>query len=338
MERELSQMNNSVLDAKSDFVVAFIPSAFSINNPTLKYVDPQIVAAAIKLAGEMFKSYNSGIWQNEISSRLDEISKKLDQIIFELQGLRDYIDERITQETLFLFHSEISARRRSIETICAGIDNINDVDDSTKERLLNIMDEMDSKLWQLMNWRKFSFDPYPAVVIGIITKMLVLTVCQRPKGEGNDFIKKCIAEYFNEAKNTENLISIAYKRNDVAAQAINEYNYVNNRINKWWEIAVHQFTEGGDEGRPRSRHVIVNAIAQGSMNSPLSLKTYNETNKKSHEDYPNRNGNLTPEQFIGQLESKRLNSIALAEKERALRLHLIEVEKSIVEMSAYIKD
>lgn len=201
---------------------------------------PAMAVAALKFAIEAYGVLSTMAWQSNVSNKLEEISRKLDQIILELQRLRNYIDERITQETLSIFNGEIEARRRTIEGILAGLGSLDaPLDAETRTRLIRIMDELDVPLWQLMNHTKFSFDPYPAVVSGVITKLLVLKMVGGSDGERQTFLRKAVEIYFMPALDPKVPNSIEANRNAAASEAIKRSGDLDGVLNRWWRIANH---------------------------------------------------------------------------------------------------
>ncbi|BCG04736.1 hypothetical protein PPGU19_093040 (plasmid) [Paraburkholderia sp. PGU19] len=290
-----------------------------------------VVVAAVQAALEAIDKHNFADWQNHVSDKLDEISRKLDVVILEIQRLRGYIDERITKESVDLFEGEINARRKTVEQILAGVpSSAKQPDKDTVQRLVRIMDEMDVPLWQLMNWKKFGFDPYSGVVVGVLTKLLLLRVTGRPAGEASTFARKAVEAYFAPALDVNTAGSIENARNVVATQAIHKNAELNSYLNRWWLIYVHQYTGHGHDPdhSPNDRVIVDYANAAGTLDGGIKVTVSGDENLRAPW-YPRigHDDDHAEEHFRADLEGQRQVILDALRREAELKAHAQTVKQ-----------
>lgn len=305
---------------KSDVMFCYMPIE---NVVRANAVDPATVAAVVKAALELIQQRNFSAWQDAVVDKLDEISHKLDEVIRLIQQLRGYIDERITRESIDLFEGEINARRMTVDQVLSGVSASGDIDDATRLRLVRIMDELDVPLWQLMNWKKFGFDSYPAIIVGVVTKLLLLTITNRPVAESRVFARKTIENFFNPAVSSFDERSLEYLRNSIASYAIQQYGEFSGYLNKWYQI-FYMEREVGTPDPDGYRNVRVSRIyvrATGSVESGVDVAV----NNKVAMDvgwYPRAGDGMSVEKFKADLDSQISGIKNLMVREAGVREHI----------------
>ncbi|MFV3372476.1 hypothetical protein ACNFH5_30270 [Pseudomonas sp. NY15435] len=308
-----------------------IPTAFR----KILAVDPATVAQVVAAALKYLQARDIASWQDDVSDALDEISRKLDQVIVEIQRLRGYIDERITKESIDLFEGQINARRMTSEQILAGLDN-QPMSSETKARLVGIMDELDVPLWQLMNWKKFTFDPYSAVIVGVLTKLLLLRISERAPGESLSFAKKANDGFFKPATDPSLSTSLEYARNATAAVAMQKSTELNACLNRWWLLSRSEIVRPG-KGPDRVPEVTVYSLygnATGSLENGFSISTSPDIGREV-DWYPpalHHSDGYDAQLFKSNLEAQRVLITTMIEQETVLRNHvnnLIEVRDEL---------
>ncbi|MEQ9916711.1 hypothetical protein ABRQ01_08575 [Pectobacterium aroidearum] len=300
-------------------------------------VEPATIAAIASSAIDYIKSKNNLKWQSGVSDALSQISEKLDEIISEIQKLRLYFDQRIKNETLFIFQSEVEARRVSAEEILAGItvDGVS-LPEETKHRLVGLLDGMSVSLRQLMNWQHFNFDAYQAVLSGILSKLFLMSLTERPSGEIKAFAEMAVKAYLTPAIDPSNSNSFEVARNACALEAIQRKNELEGYIGRWWWLSrIEHVRPGRDPDHiPDVRVFNVFGTASGDINTPL---TFNSTGVLNFEVswYPRiggrSDGSDAYRRFQDDLNGQRQNVLDLLAREASLRSH-IETIRSVIDM------
>ncbi|MCU6328303.1 hypothetical protein KSU19_11630 [Enterobacter quasiroggenkampii] len=303
-------------------------------------VEPATMAAIVSAAMDYIKSKDNLKWQSDVSDALSQISAKLDLILSEIQKLRLYFDQRIKDETLFIFQSEVEARRVSAEEILAGI-NKNGVSlpEETKSRLIGLLDGMSVSLRQLMNWQHFNFDAYQAVLSGVLSKLFLMSITDRPIGEIKAFAKMAVNTYLQPAIDPLNPNSFEAARNSCALEAIQKKNQFDGYIGRWWWLFRHESVRPGHDPDHIPDVQIHNTfgIASGDISTPLKFNSSGELNFEVPW-YPrigNREDTRAMQRFQDDLNSQKQTVLDLLSREAALRSHIETIRKVIEILEAY---
>ncbi|MFG6083645.1 hypothetical protein ACEUZ9_005365 [Paracoccus litorisediminis] len=322
----MSKKLPKILDAADtgDFLIAHmprpqIPESFI----EVKAIPAAFTVEAIKIGMAIIQARNASLWQDSVSGKLDEISGKLDQILEELRRLRKYLDERLTQETLAVFEGEINARRRSLEHILAGVDgDIEKLDSNAKQRIVQMVDELSVPLWQLMNWKKFGFDPYPAVAMGILTSLLAREMAGMNRKEGVDLVRQAIKNYFQPAVNLVDGSMTASWRDSAIWAMVSTGNF-KSTLYKSWITSIDNIDRVP---------ITYFAHAVGSLEKGIDCRRgdggYPEGGR-----YPG--GHVGFEQFTLDMQARRAETLGVIAKEMALREHVRALHGLLSEFKAF---
>lgn len=303
-------------------------------------VEPTTMAAIVSAAMDYIKSKDNLKWQSDVSDALSQISAKLDLILSEIQKLRLYFDQRIKDETLFVFQSEVEARRVSAEEILAGI-NKNGVSlpEETKSRLIGLLDGMSVSLRQLMNWQHFNFDAYQAVLSGVLSKLFLMSITDRPIGEIKAFAKMAVKTYLEPAVDPLNANSFEAARNNCALEAIQKKNEFDGYIGRWWWLSRHERVRPGHDPDHIPDVQVYNTfgIASGDVSTPLN---FNSSGKLNFEVswYPrisDREDTRAMQRFQDDLNNQKQTVLDLLSREAALRSHVETIRKVTEMLEAY---
>lgn len=219
----------------------------SVKSYTPKAVPVAAIVALVKVALEAIEKKNFQKWQSDISGQLNEISEKLDTIIRDIQALEGEIREVPNKTAVILFRTEIDSRRQRIEEVIAGVNN-GTATEEEKRRLVRLTDDLSGPLNQLQTWPEFGFEPYSAVLSGVLAMLLAYQYTETKKGETQQFCRNVIKKYLVPALASNIPQSFENSRNIVAAEIIARDTELKSLLNKWW--LVNYSEHRSDPGEP----------------------------------------------------------------------------------------
>ena len=255
----------------SQLVVAYFDKR-TLGQSLPKAIPIAVIVAVVKAALEAIKQRDFEKWRSDVSTKLDEISQKLDIIIRDIQALKAQIDEVPAKTAVTLFRTEIDSRRLRIEQVIAGIKG-DEITDEQRARLVELSDGLSTPLGQLQIWTEFGFEPYAAVLSGTLTMLMAYSYIKPQTGEVTQFAKDVIERYLSPAVDQNIPQSLEAARNSVAHQVGVRQLALESVLNRWWQVNMSFVHQGRDDpsvgvgGKVSAIH----ALARGSVGDGFTI-------------------------------------------------------------------
>jgi hypothetical protein len=134
-------------------------------------------AAAISTISANFKTAE---WQDKVSQRLDYIIAAIDDIVRELQNLRDFIPIAIDEGFRKRIAVDVAAQKKEFDYIIAGVPDPKLIPLETRQRLAELAVQLRPTINAL---RGYGYFGHIAVGTGLITLLSIYTAAPPPRGE-----------------------------------------------------------------------------------------------------------------------------------------------------------
>lgn len=199
-------------------------------------MDPATIQIVLAAVQEFLNSYNDAVWKDKVSSKLDEISLKLDIVIAQLTELKVWvlvIHDEIINLAPRAFKNEVEAARRQIEAdgpaVITGHASKNQIDGVIAAR-----NSIAVAFGALYDWKNYGFTHYFAVISGVVAHVYASAVL----GITSDSIDKICEDacdlYLVPAIDPENTKSIEYAKRQQLALASAADIAITSELNRWW--------------------------------------------------------------------------------------------------------
>lgn len=328
-------------------VVAYLP--YSSGDRVASFSIPvAAIAAVVQAAIKVVEANDLASWKKSVSSSLNEISRKLDEIILELKRLKLWMDERITEEARRAFHSEIEARRKGVEDILfASGGELKPEQIARLER--EFFDQTKRITDQLANWAYYGFVHYEGVLSGLLTVILISKMIRAEEREVKFYAGRMTEDFLIPCIDPSNPKSLEYARNEISKSCIVRHETMRANLSRWWTISVDRgedylldAPQGPGDKPLRPTYVVTSVKIEGSLETGFTFESRQKIKRSGSADDPwypglNRRSSLpAASDFVrADQNHKRSQVFESIEEENRMRAHVDGVRQVIEQLSGF---